>query len=1279
MKKRTITSFTPFVPELAVDLVAVLPANRLKLPIVHSAKSGVLYLDISGFTKYTEQASSTGHYGIELITGFLNRYFEVIINVIKAHDGQVVKFGGDSCLSLFQGTKSKAVNNLLACRKEILQDIAKPAFKQILPAGMDLKVHGGIAYGEVITYIIGSMESGLNYFMCGPAVKQAYEADKNSLAGEITIADNNLNNIKPAPTQRSIYIAKDSQRKIKLSKAGLFTNSAIRDKLTNLTSVAELRNSAIIFVNICSKDKSEPVPAEMYQEFYNKVHFLVNEYGGVINKVDYSDKGYLIIIAFGVLQTYPDLIERAFLCAWRIIQIQTDLMLRIGITSCNIYAGIIGSRVCCEYGIIGNGVNIAARLMSSADYGEIILSGSIVKRIRPRFQVSFVSEVALKGIKEKISMYRLVNELPESWFSLRQAHGEIPLLARVQTVKRIREQLAAKQKRIILLTGATGLGKSYLVFQIGKQWVKTKKDVFYYAGDQVTARRRLEFFFQLARKYLGIADFSHDLNKLVSWCQSNNMNIDPHLLLKWLIGKQRVASTEPTSHIEYEHGVFFQTLMAISFQILHKMELVVIENIEWLDPDSSALVHGLLQLLSNNHRIIITCCRQDILNDLGKLRPLKTELVPFTCQEASSLTSFLLPNATEETRRIIFAMTGGNPLFIKELCLVLSKLQADQNDLLTAEVMNEMQRRHLLPESLENLFVRAYDELDEQAKSVIMLASILTGSFTAEILQRNLSNSYLTKLDKILDELAEKHLLTVLTIDPRIEYTFVNNIVREAIYGTILLSEKKQLHKSIADNLIATSGNCLEENLEIITEHYIKSEEAEEIVKYGVQTGQKLIALADYEGSIYFLLKALDSATVAESCTCIRLLLLEAYVFQSKAKEAKQQIDQLSYLEKRWQPWSYRFVWLWGRYLNSMAEYSLEMKKIRLWLPNIKDRQYQYLLKLDLMHCYLVLGRKSTFEKQALRFYESLADENELVFRSKLASVLGQFYLEQGNYIKAKEYFKVRLFFSLKGHDYLGQRLALTSLGTINSRLGEKKAAFQLYDKALKIAEKMGDRNGYSKILLDLGALYRNEGEYERAMEYYSKSLKLVEVTQNRLQEATLLYNIGELNYYLMKYDIALDHFTRSEQISKEINDEVGITYCNDASGDILFQTGRYDEAEAIYKNNLKVQTRLGDKEGIGHTLGNLGNIAKVRGKFATAVKMYHRQMELIAEVGDKEDLGRAIFNLATIEIEQGKSKSALEKLNQALQLFLQCSSAYYVEQTEKLIRETEQKHHFAQ
>lgn len=1278
MKATERFDFAPLVPDFVLQMLEGKSLRKQSLPLSELNQMGVLFLDVSGFTRFTEFASSKGHYGVENITGLLNRYFELLNCILNKYGGQVVKYGGDSCLSIFPGVKKEVIPVMLACRAEISARLIDFSLEQKRETGVDFYIHGGMSFGNVLTHIVGSKELGLNFFVTGVAIKQAYELDKYAQPGDIVLSPVLQNLALRAETMSDLPCELYPRLRLSLAlrrKAELFVPHAVRNKLRDRSSTAELRNAAIIFANVVGNSKSGIIPAEEYQELYTRIQRWVNDFDGTINKIDYSDKGYLIIITFGVPQSHTDLIERAFMCAWRINQIPSRLKLRIGITGCNIYAGIIGAKSCFEYGIIGNGVNIAARLMSFSYPGHISLSEDIIPRIRNRFEVQFIQAAEVKGIQNKINTYRLVRELPENWTAMQQSYSPFPILARQQLIAEMKQLISPQNANptalptelphhIFLLHGPSGSGKSFLIYQICQPWVEQNRPIFYFASDQIASKRRLELFFQVIRRQLGIVSFAAEIHLLTEWAGQNEINIDFSLLTKWLFAKaDKDNAVFAEADVQYEHNLFLDTINAILLKLLAGFQLLIFDNLESLDEESMALLQRLIPRIRQNEMKLILCgIPATLAQTFAPHEPYTVSLAALSLAETQALAEFSMPNVAPDATLYIHRLTDGNPLFINELCTALAKQLSNKADLLTVATLKEMEHRQLLPESLENLFIRKYDTLPEQAKSALKTAAIVAKSFIRDELLIYL------KLDNEVDILPELESLVAMgffmirSLDPQPEYAFANNIMREAIYRTILLSEKKELHRTIALQMAQLQEEALHEKLEAIAEHFIRAEDESNILLWAGKAGDKLLSLADYENSVYYLQAVARAALAEEAVFRAHLSLLEAYIFQGKIAEAGLLLPALQNQHHNYPEQADRFYWLHSRYLNYSAHYEEALLQIPAWLAKVQNPRFYSLLLIDQMDCLLHTADNQIFESEALKAVQALKSNGDEVALGRLAAILGQFYLRQGYYDKALEHYTLRHDLSHKQNDYLGQRISYSALGVIASRSGDKKAAKKYYAKALALAEKHGDRNGYSKVLLDIGILHRNEENYAAALDCYLRVLDLTDITQNKMHYATVLYDIGELYYYKLDYDQALNYFQQSLGVSEAIKDDSGISFCNDAIGDILYRYGRFEEAEATYLRNLEHQIAINDREGIGHTWGNLGNMEKEKGNYDQACEYYYKQVEILTEVGDKDGHGRAWFNLAMIDVNRVMYPPALEKLTIAIALFEECGAEYYIQ-----------------
>ena len=160
---------------------------------------------------------------------------------------------------------------------------------------------------------------------------------------------------------------------------------------------AERRRVTIMFADLrgfTSKSDREPRPENVLKilnNFCRAVFDTIVKYGGLICEI----RGDALLIIFGARGKTPDRCLKAAACAISMPRamseanrrnredgLPADLEMGIGINDAEVVLGSIGTRERSGYGIVGNGVNITARIESLSAGGEILISESVYKRIR---------------------------------------------------------------------------------------------------------------------------------------------------------------------------------------------------------------------------------------------------------------------------------------------------------------------------------------------------------------------------------------------------------------------------------------------------------------------------------------------------------------------------------------------------------------------------------------------------------------------------------------------------------------------------------------------------------------------------------------------------------------------------------------------------------------------------------------------------------------------------------------------------------------------------------
>lgn len=194
----------------------------------------------------------------------------------------------------------------------------------------------------------------------------------------------------------------------------------LEDPEKRLKLGGEKREVAILFADIRGFTAfSESMAAEMVVEVLNEcfrdITELVFKYKGTFDKY----VGDCIMAFYGAPLSYGDDIERCVRTAMemqrifeRITEKWTDprmkaLGLGIGINFGEVVVGNIGSERLMDYTVIGDHVNVAARLEQTAQGGQILISEEVYQRVQNIVRASQLAPITVKGKREPVVAYLL--------------------------------------------------------------------------------------------------------------------------------------------------------------------------------------------------------------------------------------------------------------------------------------------------------------------------------------------------------------------------------------------------------------------------------------------------------------------------------------------------------------------------------------------------------------------------------------------------------------------------------------------------------------------------------------------------------------------------------------------------------------------------------------------------------------------------------------------------------------------------------------------------------
>lgn len=1269
-----------FVPELLECLFR--SQQHPDKPCAHRLKGGLMFVDVRNFTAMTEEVTQRGHYGVEVITRLLNSYYELVDEVVRKHGGEIVKFAGDAFLAVFLGDRQPAMAAISAAATRLEQGLTKLNQRFLREFGGPLSYHGIASWGAFDLITMGDPAWHHDFILYGDSLRRFFSLP---LPGEHNLISGLPRRIKNPHYQIKKQLCRDHDAQPLFS----FIPPSTRDIIVFKHFSAELRNIAILFIHLDVRGLGKGSYLKNLDQAFRHIQHCVYRYEGIVNKVDFNEKGLVILCSFGIPVAHLNDIERAIIAARAILGYEHRGVFRIGCTYSNVYAGILGGRKRFEYGIIGSAVNAAARLMTEAGADQILISDSMLGAVEVRFRCNYLKDAVVKGFGEPIRIYQITSELPVSYHSLSKLFADQRMVAWQTELAEVESALKTGSEPLrLFISGEPGVGKTFLLWNLLNRLQNSHSRVAMISLDEYNQSETYHLIHVLLREQYNQSETLASESALASLIATDDPNLNPALISKYFSARESGYQTDADRNL-YQEIIFDQVQRLLSV-LLKPIDILVLDNLHWLDRMS-------LRLLSNLSagcptRIIITA-RYGLHAELFTGYRL-LELGNLDSDRSRDLIRHQIGLIAEDAISHLYRLTGGNPLFLIELCRGINAAHKHKKRLITLADLVSLERRGNLPHSIENLFVNRMAVFNAETQYLLKLAAIIGKAFTLDEITVIDSQNIREKVLALLNSLDQNHLISRVNITPDLVYIFSNNLMREAIYNTILLSEKQGLHQKIGEYYEFSLKPGDTANLEIIANHYILAENAEKALNYCTQAARKNYALANYEECSYYYASALRFCSSARQKLPLQLALVDSQFYHAELDAANRLLQELEPPAHNTPHFS-QYLYLKTKALYLQGRFSALAELVIANMAELYINHYYYLCLIfyadalrtinkptELKTMLSMLGASINLQLRMLapkplsyseEEFPSLIKElhtleispelyEPLYYICKVESIQGQLWYDQSDYRRSARHFRHVLSLSQKLGDDVATRVALNSLGNILLTWGKLQTALKYYQKAKKLAEKCGDRYGYLKVIMDIGVLHRQQGEFDVALEAYQTSYDMALIMGNKSQQENSLYNIGEIQFQQNRLDEAEQSMNRALQLALEISDSVGVSYASDALGDIAQNRGDIDGAEHAYRQNLEYQTRINDRKGIAHSLGNLGNIAAARDDYATALDYYRQNQQICHEIGDFDGEGRAHFNAAMSHLSLNEAKTALSMLETAQACFRRANITIYEE-----------------
>jgi class 3 adenylate cyclase/tetratricopeptide (TPR) repeat protein len=817
-------SIRPYVPRIAAEWELDAPGDLWR-----EVPATCCFVDISGFTALSERLERRGRIGAEELTMVLNHVFSRMLEIAYGKGGALLKFGGDALLLAFTGEDHARMGAEAAVAMRAALREARTLPTSV--GRVNLRMSVGIHSGTFHLFRVG--DSHRELLITGPAATTTTRMEQTADAGEIVISLDTASRLPGVAVGAAkgegrllrwrTVVESASEftpaRPVPLAAVELSIPQALRIRLAQSGAESEHRLASVGFVRFQGVDdlivvEGPSAAATVLDTVVRSVQRAADLESVTFLSSDMDANGGKITLTAGVPTTLEDDEGRLLRAVRMLMDEPQPLRLSVGVNRGHVFAGDIGTRHRRTFAIMGDAVNLAARLMAAAPAGEIYATATVLDEARTQYVTETLEPFSVKGKSELVQAYRVGAQSG----SKSHSYGTLPFRGRDRELSALTDALESAglgHGSTFLVEGERGYGKTRLVSEFA---TFAKPDhVLWFQGESHRSGDPYEPLRDPLRSLLSVD--AKDRDQAGRQLLASIAQLDQQLLpFAPLLAPIVDADVRPTAQTESIAAEFAR--QRIADMVVGVLEaacpgslLLVAEDAHWFD-DSTSEICSRLANTATGHPWLL-CVIRRLHTDAGFNPPnpqVRMSLAPLSedvARELIEVATEAAPLRPHESDGLV-SRAGGSPLFLEELLRIVRATDVDT-----------------LPDTLDAVAMREIDALPAIPRRVLRLASVLGRSFERSLLGHLLTAE---SVDADVDPLEDLRAQLMPDADGQL-IRFRHALLQEACYQSLPFRQRLALHRIVAE-IIERDAADDDETAPMLSLHFLAAQDWERTWRY---------------------------------------------------------------------------------------------------------------------------------------------------------------------------------------------------------------------------------------------------------------------------------------------------------------------------------------------------------------------------------------------------------------------------------------------------------------